>query len=115
MSPSGSTTVDVEARFALDDSARPGASAQGIIVVFEKKLSTEVRAGENKGAQLEHDNVVRYWSSPVLLDAQTGHAQWRQTVKLPADWKRENMGIAALVQDAKAGEVLQAVSMPGCV
>jgi hypothetical protein len=39
----------------------------------------------------------------------------RQTVKLPADWKRENLGIVALVQDVKAGEVLQAVSMPGCV
>ena len=115
MSPSGSTAVELEARFALDDSARPGVVAQGVLIVFEKKLSTEVRAGENRGARLEHDNVVRYWSAPVLLDTQTGHAEWRQTVKLPADWKRENLGIAALVQDAKAGEVLQAVSMPGCV
>ncbi|MBL8415745.1 MAG: DUF1223 domain-containing protein [Propionivibrio sp.] len=115
MSASGSAAVDLEARFALVDGARSGAAAQGIVIVFEKKLSTEVRAGENKGARLEHDNVVRYWSAPVMLDAQTGRAEWRQTVKLPADWKRENLGIAALVQDAKAGEVLQAVSMPGCV
>ena len=115
MSSSGGTAVDLEARFALVDSARTGAAAQGIVIVFEKKLSTEVRAGENKGARLAHDNVVRYWSAPVMLDAQTGRADWRQTVKLPADWKRENLGIAALVQDAKAGEVLQAISMPGCV
>ena len=115
MRPSGSTAADLEARFALDDSTRPGPAAQGAVIVFEKRLSTEVRAGENKGARLDHDNVVRYWSAPVTLDAQTGRAAWRQTVKLPADWKRENLGIAALVQDAKAGEVLQAVSMPGCV
>ena len=115
MSPSGSAAVEREARFALDASARYGARAQGGVVVFEKKLSTEVRAGENRGARLEHDNVVRYWSAPVMLDAQTGRAEWRQTVKLHADWKRENLGIAALVQDAKAGELLQAVSMPGCV
>lgn len=114
MSPSGSTAVDLEARFALGDSTS-GAAAQGVVIVYEKKLSTEVRAGENRGARLEHDNVVRYWSAPVMLDAQTGRAEWRQTVKLPADWKRKNLGIAALVQDAKAGEVLQAVLMPGCV
>jgi hypothetical protein len=115
MRPSGNAAVDLEARFALVDSARTGAAAQGIVIVFEKKLSTEVRAGENKGARLKHDNVVRYWSAPVMLHAQTGRAELRQTVKLPADWKRENLGIVALVQDVKAGEVLQAVSMPGCV
>jgi hypothetical protein len=115
MSPSGSTAVDLEARFALDISARSGVVAQGVVIVYEKHLSSEVRAGENRGARLAHENVVRYWSAPVLLDVQTGRAEWRQTVKLPADWKRENLGIAALVQDAKAGEVLQAVSMPGCV
>lgn len=115
MLPSGSAAVDLEARFTLDDRARTGAAAQGIVIVFEKKLSTEVRAGENRGARLEHDNVVRYWSAPVKLDAQTGRAEWRQIVELPADWKRENLGIAALVQDAKAGEVLQVISMPGCV
>ena len=115
MSPSGSTAVEPEARFALEGSARPAAAAQGVAIVFEKRLATAVRAGENKGARLDHDNVVRYRSAPVVLDAQTGRAEWRQTVKLPADWKRENLGIAALVQEERAGEVLQAVSMPGCV
>jgi hypothetical protein len=115
MSPAGGTAIDLAARFALVDSARFGTATQGVVIVFEKKLATEVRAGENKGARLAHDNVVRYWSTPVMLHAQTGRAEWRQTVKLPADWKRENLGIAALVQDVKAGEVLQAVSMPGCV
>jgi hypothetical protein len=115
MSPSGDAAVDLAARFALVDSTRIGAGVEGIVVVFEKTLSTDVRAGENKGARLKHDNVVRYWSAPVMLHAQTGHAELRQTVKLPADWERENLVIAALVQDVKAGEVLQAVSMPGCV
>ncbi len=115
MSSSGGNAVDLEARFAMVDSARTGAAAQGIVIVFEKKLSTEVRAGENKGARLKHDNVVRYWSAPVMLHAQTGRAELRQTVTLPVDWKRENLGVVALVQDVKAGEVLQAVSMPGCV
>ncbi len=115
MRPSGSDSAEIEARFVLDERARTGQAAQGIVILYEKQLSTEVRAGENKGARLKHDNVVRYWSAPVTLDAQTGRAEWRQTVKLPADWKRENLGLAAHVQDTKVGEVLQAVSMPACV
>ena len=114
MSPSGGAAVDLSARFALVDSARIGAAVEGVVIVFENKLSTQVRAGENKGVRLEHDNVARYWSAPVMLDARTGRAEWRRTVTLPADWRRENLGIAALVQDVKAGEVLQVVSMPGC-
>jgi hypothetical protein len=113
MRPSGDTAADIEASFALTETARAGRT-QGMVILYEKQLSTEVRAGENKGARLNHDNVVRYWSAPVVLDAQSGRAEWRQTVKLPADWKRANLGIAAMVQDATAGEVLQAVSMPGC-
>jgi len=114
MSSSGGAAVDLSARFALVDSTRIGAAVEGVVIVFENKLSTQVRAGENKGVRLEHDNVARYWSAPVMLDARTGRAEWRRTVTLPADWKRENLGIAALVQDVKAGEVLQVVSMPGC-
>lgn len=115
MSPSGNTSVDLEAHFVVDQSARPRQAVQGGVILYEKQLSSEVRAGENRGARLDHDNVVRYWSAPVTLDAQTGRAEWRQTFKLPAAWKRENLSIAALVQDTQAGEVLQAVSMPGCV
>ena len=85
-----------------------------MVVLYEKHLFTEVRAGENRGSRLNHDNVVRFWSAPVTLDAQTGRAEWKQTVTLPSGWKRENLGMAALVQDAKVGEVLQAVSLPGC-
>ncbi len=115
MRSSGSANVDLSARFDLDETARPGRMAQGIVIVYEKQLSSEVSAGENRGAKLRHDNVVRYWSKPVTIDAKTGQAEWKQVVTLPAAWKRENLGIAALVQDAQGGEVLQAVSMPACV
>lgn len=114
MQSSGGNSVELEARFALDEKARTGRIGQGVVVIYEKHLSTEVQAGENRGSRLTHDNVVRFWSAPVILDAQTGRAEWKQTITLPAGWKRENLGIAALVQDAKAGEVLQAVSMHGC-
>ena len=114
MQPSGNGSVDLEARFVLDEKARMGRIGQGVVVLYEKHLSTEVRAGENRGSRLNHVNVVRFWSAPLALDAQTGRAEWKQTIALPFGWKRENLVMAALVQDAKAGEVLQTVSMPGC-
>lgn len=115
MTATGANTARLEAHFALDTAVRPGHSAQAIVVLYEKQIATDVRAGENKGAKLSHDNVVRYWSEPLLMDARTGRAEWRQTVELAASWKRQNLGLAALVQDTKAGNVLQALSMPGCV
>jgi hypothetical protein len=115
MSNSGADALEVQAKFTL---AQPGVSGrvmQGVLVIYENRLSSEVRAGENHGARLQHDWVVRYWSTPVALDAPGGHGEWRQTIKLPADWQRANLGVAAFVQDVRAGEVLQAVSMPACV
>lgn len=73
-----------------------------------------MRAGEDHGVTRLHDRVVRFWSAPVALDAQTGRASWRQTIELPADRKRGDLGGAAPVQDARAGQVLQAVSLPAC-
>lgn len=107
-------SADIEVKFSLD-AAGGNRTAQGIVVVFENRLTTAVRAGENKGASLNHDHVVRFWSSPTPLDSKTGRAEWRQALTLPADWKRENLGVAALVEDVTSGEVLQAVALPGCV
>lgn len=119
VTPTEKASADIAADFALNDGKRPGRPVEGIVVLYEKKLSTAVRAGENSGVTLVHDNVVRYWSPPITLDGRTGQARWRQNIPLPADWKRQDLGIAAFVQDARAGEILQAVSMPvsmpGCV
>ena len=115
MSPSGANAVDLQAKFVLAQSAAPGRLIQGVLVLYENRLSSEVRAGENHGVTLQHDQVVRYWSAPLALDAAGGHGEWRQTIELPADWKRASLGVAAFVQDLRAGEVLQAVSMPACI
>ena len=115
MSPSGANAADVQAKFVLAPATVPGRTMQGVLVLYENRLSSEVRAGENHGVTLQHDQVVRYWSAPVTLDAPGGRGEWRQTIALPADWQRANLGVAAFVQDVRAGEVLQAVSMPACI
>ena len=114
MQPAAGGAVEVQASFALVPGVPPRQQIEGVVVLYENKLSSQIRAGENHGATLQHDRVVRFWSAPIALDAQTGRASWRQTIALPADWKRADLGVAALVQDARAGQVLQVVSMAAC-
>lgn len=114
MQPAAGAAVEVQASFALPPGVPPRPQLEGVVVLYENNLGSEVRAGENRGASLQHERVVRFWSAPVALDAQTGRAGWQQTFDLPADWKRADLGVAALVQDGRSGQVLQAVSMPAC-
>jgi len=114
MNSTNLTSTKIQVHFSLD-LKEIGRMAQGRVLVYENGLSTTVRAGENKGARLNHDHVVRFWSAPIPIDRKTGTAEWQRLLPLPADWKPENLGVGAFVEDAEAGEVLQAVSLPGCV
>ena len=83
------------------------------VVLYENGLGSQVKAGENSGATLRHDFVVRSWSDAQAVGAQFT-TPYRQRLQLPADGNPRNMGVAAFVQDARSGEVLQAMSMPLC-
>jgi len=112
MQAAGADGAELQVRFAASPGGR---ELHGVLVVYEDRLGSAVRAGENRGATLQHEHVVRYWSAPVVLDAVSGEGALRQIVRLPADWKRANLGVAAFVQDARSGDVLQAVAMPACM
>jgi hypothetical protein len=115
MRPAGDGAVDLEARFALREDRHTGRAPEGIVIIYENQLRSDIRAGENRGVTLRHDRVVRFWSTALPLNKADGTALWRQTVKIPANWQRSQLGVAAFVQDAQAGEVLQALAMPGCL
>lgn len=81
--------------------APPGSALY--LALTEDRLETRVKAGENRGATLRHDHVVRVWLGPYEAD------QVRKTsIALKPEWKRGDLGIAAFVE-GKGGEVLQAV------
>jgi hypothetical protein len=81
------------------------------LALYENRLNTEVKAGENRGVTLRHDYVVREWVGPIeVKDA----AELRRTLPLERDWKLKDLGVAAFVQDAAGGEVLQATALPLC-
>jgi hypothetical protein len=85
------------------------AAARLFVALTESGLDTKVKAGENRGATLHNDHVVRDWSGPLVLG--------RQTVALSSPGAVEaRRAVVAFVQDTTTGEVLQALrlSLAGC-
>jgi hypothetical protein len=89
-----------------DASAREGASVS--IAYVDSGLTSDVKAGENRGVRLTHDHVVRALkSAPIEGDA----------VKLTARFSHPaEAGVAptlvAFVQNTATGDVLQALALP---
>ena len=73
---------------------------------------TDVAAGENRGARLHHDHVVRALYGPFPMDA-NGNGMASLTQKLPAD-PGSAPQVVAFVQHATNGDVLQAVALSAC-
>lgn len=79
------------------------------LALYENGLSTQVRAGENGGALLRHERVVRQLLGPYLLAGGVWSRALRVTV--PRDARSANLGLTAFVQTAQ-GDTLQALSLP---
>ena len=84
---------------------------EAFVALYENRLSTEVKAGENRGVTLQHDYVVREWIGPIEV---SGAAELRRTLTLERDWQARHLGVAAFVQDLASREVLQATALANC-
>jgi hypothetical protein len=98
---SGTATVADAAEWPL---------AHAWLALYENKLSTEVKAGENRGKRLAHDFVVRDIAGPLPVDAQ-GKVLLAHRFAVDARWKRRDLSVAAFVQNARTGDVLQALAL----
>jgi len=93
--------------------ARAGSEPAALYVALaESGLVSKVTRGENGGATLAHDHVVRVWIGPVRLS--DGTARVEREITLPADWNRSRLELVAFVQDENSGGVLQALSAQQC-
>lgn len=81
------------------------------LALYENALTTDVKAGENRGAQLHHDYVVHQWIGPVPLVG--GSVGVKRALPYPAAARRDHLGVAAFVQ-SEQGDVLQALALPAC-
>ena len=82
------------------------------VALYENGLASSVKAGENSGATLKHDYVVREWVGPVALGGD-GKARLSRALNVPPGALGKNLGVAAFVQ-GDSGEVLQALALPLC-
>jgi hypothetical protein len=79
------------------------------VALYENNLESQVQAGENRGKRLQHDYVVRILIGPVAVTSnKVMLREWQ--IPLAAEWKTADLGLAAFVQSAKTGEVLQVTS-----
>lgn len=110
--------VDIDAQFAARGSNAAAADPlNAYVAVYENSLVSQVRAGENSGATLHHERVVRQWIGPVPLAA--GRAQIRRALALDdpgatAPVPASHFGVVAFVENAATGDVLQAADLSAC-
>lgn len=93
--------------------AQADAPAGIFVALFENGLTTSVKAGENRGATLHHDFVVREWIGPIPVAA-NGSTERAMSFSLPPDRPPANFGVAAFVQNPRTFEVVQAVARRVC-
>ncbi|MGQ0653587.1 MAG: DUF1223 domain-containing protein [Betaproteobacteria bacterium] len=103
----GAAQLAIKADFGLKSPNK----GQAFVALYENRLSTDVKAGENRGVKLRHDYVVREWIGPIAV---SGAAELRRTLALQGDWKTGDLCVAAFVQDAAGREVLQATALAVC-
>jgi hypothetical protein len=85
-------------------------SSQTWLALYENNLATEVTAGENRGKRLAHDFVVRDIAGPFPTDAQ-GRVSLQHRFTIDKRWKTRDLSVAAFVQNARSGDVLQALAL----
>jgi len=90
-------------------------TAQLYLAIYQNRLTSVVKAGENSGVTLHHDHVVRGLWGPWPV-APGGIAR-NLHITPPKNAELAQLGLTAFVQDSRTGETLQALSLPltGCV
>ncbi|MGH8172028.1 MAG: DUF1223 domain-containing protein [Rhodanobacteraceae bacterium] len=97
-------TLDV--KVGGDSAAPAGGSYRIFVALSENGLSTAVKAGENKGKQLDHDQVVRDFAGPIAWPGA------KATLKVPAGLDPAKSSVVAFVEDTRSGDIVQAVRLP---
>ncbi|HLK22147.1 MAG TPA: DUF1223 domain-containing protein [Bryobacteraceae bacterium] len=76
------------------------------LAVTESDLSTNVSRGENSGRLLRHGPVVRSFGVIGKLDAKGSNAgAITNTLRLPREWKRENLRAVVFVQERESYKI----------
>ena len=83
------------------------------LALYERRLASNVRSGENAGRRLIHDFVVRRFAGPFTV-AGSGEFALRHDFDLAPDWKRADLGVALIQADARSGASLLGAALNAC-
>jgi hypothetical protein len=106
------TIAPMQEKLTVKATAHSQSPSALYIALVENGLSSEVKAGENSGAKLNHDHVVRAWLGP--FDVPPSGLDVQRDVNLKPEWNSKNMRAVAFVQNRSSGEALQAVALKFC-
>jgi len=80
------------------------------VALADSRLVSDVKAGENAGARLTHDHVVRALRGGMAVNA-SGDASGDVAFSIPAE-SGVGATVVAFVQNTENGDVLQALALP---
>ena len=81
------------------------------IALYENKLVSQVKAGENSGRELKHDYVVREFFGAYQISNQN---EFSKNFTLKPEWKSRDAGAVIFVQNSQTGEILQSLALKFC-
>jgi hypothetical protein len=81
------------------------------IALYENKLVSQVKAGENSGRELRHDYVVREFFGAYQISNQN---EFSKNFTLKPEWKGRDAGAVIFVQNSQTGEILQSLALKFC-
>jgi hypothetical protein len=114
LKPQAKGAFNVDAQFTSKTADATG-QLNAYVAVYQNALNSQVGAGENSGATLHHERVVRQWIGPVPLVA--GNAQIRRDIRIDdadANASADTFGVVAFVENAATGDVLQVGELAAC-
>jgi hypothetical protein len=95
-------------------SSAPARDLALVTVATQDGLASQVSAGENRGAHLRHDFVVRDLVVMRGFASKGGAAGASALAEFPLRAPAAKMSVVAFVQDVRTGEVLQSLATPFC-
>ena len=81
------------------------------VAIYENKLVSQVKAGENSGRELKHDYVVREFFGAYQISNQN---EFIKNFTLDAAWAKRDAGAVVFVQNSQTGEILQSLALKFC-
>ncbi len=110
-SDAGAKAVPVNVRFTSDANVPAHGSADVMLAITEDGLSSNVTRGENAGATLAHQGVVRELRVIGRVSSD-GTFTAQPDVKISKSWNRAHLRVVVFVQMHGDGRIITAATLP---